>query len=78
LLILRPTSRNNGLGPQVYQQTALWIQKNGGTSVRLITQEQNPKALKFWTGLGFEQISTSNLTHGDKDSKIIKLSKSLT
>lgn len=54
LLMLRPQSRNRGLGERVYRRLEEWVSASGGTAIHLIVQEQNPGALRFWQRMGFE------------------------
>jgi GNAT superfamily N-acetyltransferase len=53
LLLLSPEERNRGLGRAVWDAMEAWIRSQGGHLIRLIVQEQNPDAGRFWTSVGF-------------------------
>ena len=53
LLIISPDERARGLGTAVWNAVEAWIRSEGGRHVRLIVQEQNPEAARFWRSVGF-------------------------
>jgi ribosomal protein S18 acetylase RimI-like enzyme len=53
LLLLSPEERNRGLGRAVWNAMEAWMRSQGGHLIRLIVQEQNPDAARFWTSVGF-------------------------
>ena len=53
LLLLAPTERTRGLGTAVWNAMEVWIGAAGGRQIRLIVQEQNPAAARFWRSVGF-------------------------
>jgi ribosomal protein S18 acetylase RimI-like enzyme len=54
LLLLVPECRRTGLGERIHAALAAWIAQQGGSRLRLIVQEQNPAALRFWLRLGYQ------------------------
>jgi len=62
LLLLAPECRGNGLGERIHDALAAWIAEQGGSRLRLIVQEQNPAALRFWLRLGY-QVCGSAVQH---------------
>ena len=53
LLLLAPSERSRGLGTAVWSAIETWIRAAGGRQVRLIVQQQNPGAARFWRSVGF-------------------------
>ena len=53
-LLFEPTLRGQKLGDRVYHRLEEWVSAQGATSVHLIVEEVNPRALKFWQRMGFE------------------------
>lgn len=53
LLLLAPSERRRGLGTVVWDAMEAWIRAAGGRHVRLIVQQQNPDAARFWRFVGF-------------------------
>lgn len=53
LLILSPDERGRGLGTALWSAVEAWIRARGGRLARLIVQEQNPDAPRFWGSVGF-------------------------
>jgi ribosomal protein S18 acetylase RimI-like enzyme len=53
LLLLDPAARGRGLGPALYAHVEDFARSRGGTAMHLIVQDQNPRALAFWTREGF-------------------------
>lgn len=53
LLLLAPAERTRGLGTAVWNAMEVWIRAAGGRRVRLIVQQQNPAAARFWHSVGF-------------------------
>jgi GNAT superfamily N-acetyltransferase len=53
LLLILPEERNRGLGRAVWNAMEAWMRSGGARVLRLIAQEQNPDAARFWKGVGF-------------------------
>lgn len=53
VLVLSPHERGRGLGTALWNAVEHWIRAEGGRHVRLIVQEQNPDAARFWRSVGF-------------------------
>ena len=53
LLLVSPDERDRGVGTAVWTAVETWIRAVGGRQVRLIVQEQNPNAARFWRAVGF-------------------------
>ena len=58
LLLLSPGERGRGLGAAVWAAVEQWICAEGGRHARLIVQEQNPAAVRFWRAAGFTADGT--------------------
>jgi len=54
LLLIDPEHRRKGLGAEFCAGILNWIARLGGSTVRLIVQQQNPGARLFWERQGFE------------------------
>lgn len=59
LLLVAPESRGQGLGAQVVEALVDWIRRQGGRALRLVVQEQNPRALDFWRARDFQPLGTA-------------------
>lgn len=53
LLLLDPAERGRGLGTLIWSELEAHIRHNGGHTVGLIVQNQNPGARRFWEARGF-------------------------
>ena len=65
LLLLAPHESGSGLGTLIWDATETWIRAAGGRHVRLIVQQQNPGAARFWRSAGF-------MTHGEVEQVLEK------
>jgi ribosomal protein S18 acetylase RimI-like enzyme len=54
ILLLAPGERSHGLGRALWASLERWLLGRNADAVRLIVQEQNPGAMRFWRSLGFE------------------------
>ena len=59
LLLLSPEERARGIGTAIWNATETWIRGEGGSHARLIVQEQNPDAVRFWRTVGFTANGTT-------------------
>jgi ribosomal protein S18 acetylase RimI-like enzyme len=59
LLVVAPEARGSGLGAALYAHAEETVRARGGTAMRLIVQEQNPRALAFWRRQGFVYEATT-------------------
>lgn len=56
LLVFDPALRGAGLGAAVYAAIRQWAVASGARAMRLVVQEQNPSARRFWQAMGFREI----------------------
>ncbi|MEW5867866.1 MAG: GNAT family N-acetyltransferase [Chloroflexota bacterium] len=56
LLLLAPEVRSQGLGPIVLQGFNEFVRSTGGQAVMLGVVEQNRRAYKFWSRIGFDFV----------------------
>ena len=78
LMMFSPISRNRGLGALAFETLRWWISSQGGQSIRLIVQSQNPRALEFWLRQGFAIVGTT-IHQGDaKQNEVYQLEQALT
>jgi ribosomal protein S18 acetylase RimI-like enzyme len=68
LLLVDPAHRRKGIGRQLACAIIEWIAGNGGTVVRLVVQQQNLGALRFWKRLGFEVEYETETAVGQRSS----------
>lgn len=73
LLLVAPEARSQGLGERVFTALKPWIASQQGRAVRLIVQDQNPPALRFWTRHGFVQVGTATQELMDRTNQVARL-----
>lgn len=77
LMVFAPTSRHRGWGALAFNALRSWILSQGGRSIRLIVQSQNPQALEFWLRQGFAIFGTA-IHQGDaKQNEVYQLALTL-
>jgi ribosomal protein S18 acetylase RimI-like enzyme len=54
ILLLVPGERGQGVGHALWASLERWLLGRKADAVRLIVQEQNPGAMRFWRSLGFK------------------------
>lgn len=54
LLMIKPTTRNNKIGERVLHWAMEWAAKNGVKEINVGVLEENEKAFRFWSRMGFE------------------------
>ncbi|MCI3132990.1 GNAT family N-acetyltransferase [Phenylobacterium aquaticum] len=59
LLLVAPESRGQGLGRRIVEALIDWVRRQGGRALRLVVQEQNPRAMAFWRAHDFQPIGTA-------------------
>jgi ribosomal protein S18 acetylase RimI-like enzyme len=77
LLMFEPTLRGQRLGDRVYHRLEDWVRAQGGTSLHLIVEEVNPRALAFWQRMGFEVRGMGKRTLKGKESVFIRMTREL-
>ena len=77
LLMFEPTLRGQKLGDRVYHRLEEWVAAQGGTSVHLIVEEVNPRALKFWQRMGFEVQGMGKRMLKGNESVFIRMTREL-
>ena len=55
LLLLLPEARGKGIGREVVECLLRSLRKDGFLALRASVGDENPEALRFWEGLGFER-----------------------
>jgi GNAT superfamily N-acetyltransferase len=60
LLLIDPDRRRAGLGARFVKAFEQWVRGQGAAGIRLVVQEQNPDALRFWMREGY---AVTGLTH---------------
>ncbi len=73
LLLVAPENRGQGIGQQILAALKTWIVSQDGRTIRLIVQEQNPAALRFWLAHGFVQIGTATQELMDRTNQVARL-----
>ncbi|MDP3855636.1 N-acetyltransferase [Phenylobacterium sp.] len=73
LMMLAPEARGGGLGTRLYGALTAWVADCGGERIRLVVQRQNPRALAFWTRMGFEQIGTATQQLSDSEHEVLRM-----
>lgn len=70
LLLIDPEHRRQGVGSQFCKALMSWIASHGGSTVRLIVQQQNPGARSFWERQGFVVERESVQPARDGESRV--------
>ncbi|CAN7186635.1 GNAT family N-acetyltransferase [Phenylobacterium sp. LjRoot164] len=73
LLLIAPEARGQELGSKIVAALRDWIVAQGGWTIRLIVQEQNPAARRFWIRQGFVEIGTSVQELEDRTNQVTRL-----
>ena len=73
LLLVAPEDRGQGLGEQILAVVKAWIIAQDGRAIRLIVQEQNPAALRFWLRHGFVPVGTATQELMDRTNQVARL-----
>jgi ribosomal protein S18 acetylase RimI-like enzyme len=76
LLLVTPASRQVGLGSRIWAAIETWIRMRGGKSIRLIVQQQNSHARRFWEAHGFAVVDESTQTFPDRENRVWRMLKS--
>jgi ribosomal protein S18 acetylase RimI-like enzyme len=75
LLVIAPEARGNGLGAELVAYCEAFARARGGRALRLIVQDQNPRALAFWMreGFVFEATTTQKIGRPNVVTRLAKL-----
>jgi ribosomal protein S18 acetylase RimI-like enzyme len=75
LLVIAPERRGTGLGHELLAYGETYVRARGGRALRLIVQEQNPRALAFWMREGFvyEATTTQKIGRPNVVTRLVKL-----
>jgi GNAT superfamily N-acetyltransferase len=77
LLLVAPEARGQGLGGRLVEALAAWISAEGGRSIRLAVQDQNPDALRFWAAMGFTPVGAAIQELMDRTNTITRMERKL-
>lgn len=77
-LMLDPAHREAGVGNRFVEALEEWVRGQGATGLRLIVQEQNPGALRFWQRRGFAVTGTAEHRAHGRDHTVLRMRKALT
>ena len=73
LLLVAPEARGRGLGATVVAALRRWVVAQGGWTIRLIVQEQNPDAQRFWLRQGFVEVGRTVQELEDRSNQVSRL-----
>ena len=74
LLLLSPNERNKKLGEIVHEEVKKYALTQGADTFRIGVLEQNISGLKFWKSLEYQQVKSTTINIGGKDSNLNILS----
>ncbi|WP_094586314.1 GNAT family N-acetyltransferase [Synechococcus sp. BO 8801] len=77
LLLLHPERRGAGAGTAIWEHLRQQMTQEGATTVRLIVQQQNPRARRFWERQGFTVEREMMATAGKLESPVWLLRRDL-
>ncbi|WP_310538639.1 GNAT family N-acetyltransferase [Phenylobacterium sp.] len=72
LLLVAPEDRGQGLGERILAAFRPWILSQEGRAIRLIVQDQNPAARRFWVREGFVEIGTATQELMDRTNQVAR------
>ena len=75
LFLVVPASRRSGLGSRIWSRIEEWIRSRGGKDIRLIVQQQNPDARRFWEAHGFAVVDETIQTFPDRENRVWRMLK---
>ncbi|CAN5873103.1 hypothetical protein BH11PSE1_BH11PSE1_07590 [soil metagenome] len=73
LLLVAPEARGQGLGERLLTALTPWIVSQEGRAIRLVVQDRNPGASRFWTRHGFVEIGTATQELMDRTNTVTRL-----
>ena len=73
VLLVAPEARSRGLGAAIVAALRRWVVAQGGWTIRLIVQEQNPAALRFWSRQGFVEVGAAVQELDDRTNQVRRL-----
>ncbi len=74
LLMIKPSIRNNKLGERVLHQYKEWASRNGVKELNVGVLEENEKAFRFWSRMGFEVVKKiDNFEIGNKVTTVFSM-----
>jgi ribosomal protein S18 acetylase RimI-like enzyme len=77
LLLLLEQYRGRGVGRALWMELESWLHSSGGQAIRLVVQDQNPRAAAFWASLGFVQEGRVSQVLPDRTNVCWKFTKRL-
>ena len=72
MLLMDPDHRRAGLGARFLGSFEQWVRGQGAAGIRLVVQEQNPDALRFWHKQGYE-VTGMTLQETPRRKNLIQL-----
>lgn len=70
LMLLSPNERNKKLGKIVHEELKKYALNQGGNTFRIGVLEQNIRGLKFWKSLEYQQVKSTTINMGGKESNL--------
>lgn len=71
LLLINPENRNKGLGKLLHNGLVDWVGSQKGEKIIIGVLDNNQKAFKFWSNIGYKLIKKTKLQReGKADTKI--------
>lgn len=77
MLLIDPSHRRAGLGARFVTAFEQWVRGQGASGIRLVVQEQNPDALRFWMRQGYAVTGLTQQKTPRRQNIIQLLHKSL-
>ncbi len=77
-LVLDPEYRSAGLGTRFVDAFEAWVRGQGATGLRLIVQEVNPGALRFWQHRGYAVTGMAQHRAHGREHTVVRMRKPLT
>lgn len=71
LMLIDPEERGLGLGKVIHESLSNWIKYQNGEKIRIGILDNNHRAIKFWSKIGYVLVKKSELERDGKENRYI-------
>ena len=73
LLLLAPDMRKGGTGAKIIEAVRAWVRAQGGRTIHLTVQSQNPDGERFWTKMGFQPVGKAIQVLENQTNEVLRM-----